>query len=78
MQLLSPAPMNTSPRRKPGQRSTHAKLGYARNSLIRVLGHLETLASHYGVDLAEEVDNKMKINRARQWKQQSNGAYQHA
>lgn len=78
MQLLSPIPVNTAWNRRPGRRGTQAKLGYARNSLEKVLKHLETLALHYGVNLAEAVDNKMKINRARQWKQQSNGAYQHA
>jgi NTP pyrophosphatase (non-canonical NTP hydrolase) len=51
---------------------------FAETVLMDALRLLETLATHYKVDLPGAVDTKMGVNRERLWVKQANGAYQHA
>lgn len=52
-------------------------LQIAREVLSDVLRLLELLASKFNIELAEHVDVKMVINRARIWGRSSNGNFQH-
>lgn len=48
------------------------------SSQLRTLGALCRAAARWaGTDLQEEVDRKMKINRARRWQLSEDGGYQH-
>lgn len=46
--------------------------------LTDVLRILEALVAVYNVEITEIVDTKMGVNRERNWKQLSDGSYQHA
>lgn len=49
-----------------------------RNYLVKALMALELLARELALDLPQLVDAKMKINRARSWKEIGTGHYQHS
>ncbi len=59
--------------------STRSRSGRARRSrsapaeIADVVIVLYRLASELGVDLLEEIDHKMQINRARQWHRTGDG-----
>lgn len=62
--------------RTPTELKDHS-LGVARLVHSDVLKLLELLAYKFGIELAEHVDVKMVINRARNWQRLGNGNYQH-
>lgn len=46
--------------------------------LVHLIRELERLALFFGVDLFEEVNKKMQVNRQREWAKTDGGRFQHA
>lgn len=46
--------------------------------LVHLIRELERLALFFGVDLSEEVNKKMQVNRQREWEKTDGGRFQHA